>query len=152
MLEAAIARGRVTDPTGRVDVTLFGLEEPVHLRGDQRQLSSAVGNLVENAVKYSPDGGAVQLRARVDGRHVELMVADQGIGIPQRDLDRIFERFYQTDSGSGRRYEGTGIGLSIVRDILRLHGCSIQVASEPDKGSVFSFTLAPTTSTSIALT
>ena len=70
-----------------------------------------------------------------------MEVGDTGIGIPPEEHERIFERFYQVDSSPSKRYEGTGIGLSIVRDILRLHGCSIRVRGEAGQGSVFTFTL-----------
>ena len=85
--------------------------------GDRRQLVSALGNLVENAVKYSEDGGRVQIRANVQGRFVELMVADQGIGIPASEQSRIFERFYRVDQVAVPRHGGTGLGLSIVRHV-----------------------------------
>jgi len=112
------------------------------VRGDRVKFGQVFINLLTNAVKFNREGGSITISARRGkAGFVGVDVKDTGVGIAADEVSRIFERFYQTDSGSGRRYEGTGIGLSIVRDILRLHGCSIQVASEPDKGSVFSFTL-----------
>ena len=99
-------------------------------------------NLLTNAVKFNRDAGEIRIAARRGPKgFIEIEVADTGVGISPEEQKRIFERFYQADSSARRRYEGTGIGLSIVRDILRLHGCSIRVASDPDKGSVFTFTL-----------
>ncbi|HKN48532.1 MAG TPA: PAS domain S-box protein, partial [Candidatus Polarisedimenticolia bacterium] len=112
------------------------------VRGDRVKLGQVLTNLLTNAVKFNRDGGRITVTARKGPRgFLEVDLADTGIGIPPEEQGKIFERFYQVDSSPSRRYEGTGIGLSIVRDILRLHGCSIRVKSEPDKGSVFTFTL-----------
>ncbi|HWM21308.1 MAG TPA: ATP-binding protein, partial [Ilumatobacteraceae bacterium] len=97
----------------------------------------AVGNLVENAVKYSELGGLVQIRSRVVGPWIEFMVTDQGPGIPSRDLDRIFERFYRVDKARGRDTGGTGLGLSIVRHVATNHGGDVQVSSREGEGSTF---------------
>ena len=105
--------------------------------GDRRQLVSALGNLVENAVKYSEAGSAVQVRVRVEGSSVELMVADHGIGIPAQDHDRIFERFYRVDKGRGRDTGGTGLGLSIVRHVATNHRGDVLVSSQEGEGSTF---------------
>ncbi len=137
LLDKAVARGRDADPSGRVDFTAFPTDRPLLVRGDGRQLASALGNLVENAVKYSPEGGVVQLRAQADERHVEVIVVDQGIGIPQRDLDRIFERFYRVDKGRSRDTGGTGLGLAIVRHVAGNHGGDVQVFSREGEGSTF---------------
>ena len=112
-------------------------DQSVTVTGDQRQLVSAVGNLVENAVKYSEIGGLVQIRSRVVGPWVEFMITDQGPGIPSRDLDRIFERFYRVDKARGRDTGGTGLGLSIVRHVATNHGGDVQVSSREGEGSTF---------------
>jgi two-component system sensor histidine kinase SenX3 len=98
---------------------------------------SALGNLVENAVKYSDEAGLVQVRTRVDDRVIEIMVADQGDGIPARDLDRIFERFYRVDRARSRATGGTGLGLSIVRHVASNHGGEVLVSSQEGEGSTF---------------
>ena len=110
---------------------------PIRVLGDRSQLTSAVGNLVENAVKYSNEGGVVQVRSRAGDSMVEIMVADQGIGIPARDIDRIFERFYRVDKARSRVTGGTGLGLSIVRHVAANHGGEVLVSSEEGKGSTF---------------
>jgi len=137
VVQAAIARGKSAD--GGRGVVISGLDtaENVWIRGDERQLESAVGNLVENAVKYSRTGGLVQVRTRVDDSAVEVMVADQGVGIPSRDLDRVFERFYRVDKARSRDTGGTGLGLSIVRHVATNHGGEVLVSSQEGEGSTF---------------
>lgn len=112
------------------------------VRCDRVKIGQVLTNLLTNAVKFNREGGRITLTAKRGPKgFVEVGVADTGVGIPNEALDKIFERFYQVDGTARRRYEGTGIGLSIVRDILRLHGCSIRVSSEVGKGSVFTITL-----------
>ena len=110
---------------------------------DQGRLEQVVVNLLENAIKYTPDGGTVRLHTENDGGYVKVTVADSGIGIPFKDLPRIFERFYRVDEARTREQGGTGLGLAIVKHIVQLHGGALSVTSEPGKGSVFSFTLRP---------
>jgi PAS domain S-box-containing protein len=112
------------------------------VRGDRVKIGQVFTNLLTNAVKFNRDGGRIAVAARRGrGGFVEVEVADTGIGIPPEEQEKIFERFYQVETGPRRRYEGTGIGLAIVRDILRLHGGSIRVQSTPGQGSTFQFTL-----------
>ncbi|MEM1333495.1 MAG: ATP-binding protein [Actinomycetota bacterium] len=144
VVESAIARGRPVDDANGVDVTAFDTTDTVHVRCDPRQLQSAVGNLVENAVKYSEPDGVVQVRTRVDARWIEIMVADQGVGIPARDIGRIFERFYRVDRARSRATGGSGLGLSIVRHVATNHGGDVQVSSVEGEGSTFVLRL-PTT-------
>ena len=111
------------------------------VRGDKRQLVSAMANLLENAVKYSDEGSTVEASHRADGSGIELVVRDHGIGIPSRDLGRIFERFYRVDRGRGRDTGGTGLGLSIVRHIASNHGGEVRVESVEGEGSTFTMRL-----------
>ncbi|HVF14728.1 MAG TPA: ATP-binding protein, partial [Acidimicrobiales bacterium] len=116
---------------------------------DRRQLVSAVYNLLENAVKYSPAGSLIEVRGRAtvsdegaDGRpEVEISVRDEGIGIPARDHERIFERFYRVDSTRSVTAGGTGLGLSIVRNVVTNHQGSVRVDSEESQGSTFTLRL-----------
>jgi two-component system, OmpR family, sensor histidine kinase SenX3 len=137
VVQSAIARGRVVDGGRGVEISTFDAPDDLWIRGDERQLLSAVGNLVENAVKYSQPGDVVQVRTRVDDTAVEVMVADQGIGIPSRDLDRVFERFYRVDKARSRETGGTGLGLSIVRHVATNHGGEVLVSSQEGEGSTF---------------
>jgi two-component system sensor histidine kinase SenX3 len=107
------------------------------VRGDRRQLVSAVHNLVDNAIKYSEGGSAVEVSVRHDDQWVELTVADHGIGIPSRDLERVFERFYRVDRARSRDTGGTGLGLSIVRHVAGNHGGEVSVESREGEGSTF---------------
>lgn len=108
---------------------------------DQGRLEQVMVNLLENAIKYTPEGGTVRLFAEDSGALVRVSVADTGIGIPFKDLPRIFERFYRVDEARTREQGGTGLGLAIVKHIVQLHGGDVSVTSEPGKGSVFSFTI-----------
>jgi two-component system sensor histidine kinase SenX3 len=105
--------------------------------GDRRQLVSAVVNLLENGLKYSDPGSVVEFAARVDGAWVDVEVTDHGIGIPARDLDRIFERFYRVDRARSRETGGTGLGLAIVRHVATNHGGHVSVRSQEGVGSTF---------------
>lgn len=108
---------------------------------DQGRLEQVVVNLLENAIKYTPDGGTVRLFTEDDDEYIRVSVADTGIGIPFKDLPRIFERFYRVDEARTREQGGTGLGLAIVKHIVQLHGGTVSVTSEPGKGSIFSFTI-----------
>ena len=120
------------------------VEEPppdVVVRGDRRQLVSAVHNLVDNAVKYSEDESSGQVKVEDGNGWVDISVADHGIGIPSRDLERIFERFYRVDRARSRDTGGTGLGLSIVRHVAGNHGGEVRVVSREGEGSTFTLRL-----------
>lgn len=105
--------------------------------GDRRLLVSAVFNLLDNAVKYSPAGSVVEVRGRREGPWTEISVRDHGIGIPETDLDRIFERFYRVEGAKARHLGGTGLGLAIVRHVVGSHRGQVRVESELGQGSTF---------------
>lgn len=120
--------------------------EPVEVLGDHRRLVSAVANLVENAVTYTspkgPDGiEPVEVRVFRDGDRAHIEVEDHGIGIPERHLGRIFERFYRIDKGRSRTHGGTGLGLAIVRHVVQNHWGEVTVESVPGKGTTFRIVL-----------
>jgi two-component system sensor histidine kinase SenX3 len=135
---------RVTQLAAQREITILatgaglgGVGVPITVAGDRPQLVSAVGNLVENAVKYSERGGNVRVRVDNDDEWIEISVVDQGVGIPQRDLSRIFERFYRVDRARSRETGGTGLGLSIVRHVATNHGGEVLVSSIEGQGSTF---------------
>ncbi len=111
------------------------------LEADESRLQEIIYNLLDNAVKYSRAGGTITLRAAVEGDRVRLSVSDEGIGIRENDLPRIFERFYRADKARSRELGGTGLGLSIVKHIAQLHGGTAQAQSEPGKGTTISVLL-----------
>jgi two-component system, OmpR family, sensor histidine kinase SenX3 len=113
----------------------------VTIRGDEHQLVSAVVNLLENAVKYSDRGSAVEVETTAAGGWVDVVVRDRGIGIPTKDLERIFERFYRVDRARSRETGGSGLGLSIVRHVATNHGGEVMVESEEGVGSTFTLRL-----------
>jgi two-component system sensor histidine kinase SenX3 len=129
----ALARGiplRVGDVSGDLAINC-----------DPTQVVSAVTNLLDNAIKYSEDGQPVEVSAHRDGDRVVIAVHDEGIGIPSRDLERIFERFYRVDKARSRATGGTGLGLSIVRHVAQAHGGEVAVDSIEGQGSTFRFIL-----------
>jgi len=108
---------------------------------DSEAVSQVFSNLLDNAVKYTGEGGRIAVGARPAGRFVELYVRDTGIGIPSEDLPRLFERFYRVDKARSRELGGTGLGLSIVKHLVAAHNGAVRVESSPGLGSVFSFAL-----------
>lgn len=136
------AVGRIASAAEHAGVEVVVQVDPgLVLTGDRRQLVSAVFNLLDNAVKYSAAGAEVRVSAtRADGA-VELVVSDEGIGIPRRDLDRVFERFYRVDRARSRGTGGTGLGLAIVRHVASNHGGDVSVVSTEGVGSSFTLSL-----------
>ena len=110
---------------------------------DPFRVRQVFDNLLANAIKFSPDGGAIKVKARFNGDQMLVSVSDSGIGISQEQQERIFERFYQVDGGATRRFGGAGLGLSICHQIVTAHGGTMSVESDgiPGQGSTFSFTL-----------
>ncbi len=131
-------------PTGEergLDVRLARPEDPVTVRGEEEAIRQALSNLVDNAVKYSPCGGRVEVRLHAGNGRALLEVEDHGPGIASEHLDRIFERFYRVDRARSRELGGTGLGLSIVKNVVERHGGGVEVESEPGRGSTFRFWL-----------
>jgi two-component system phosphate regulon sensor histidine kinase PhoR len=111
------------------------------VRGDSGRLRDVLQNLLDNAVQYTPPGGHIIASAAVDGAEVVFTIADNGIGIPQAEQERIFERFYRVDEGRSREVGGTGLGLSIARHIAEAHGGRVWVESAIGQGSRFHFSV-----------
>jgi two-component system sensor histidine kinase SenX3 len=116
-------------------------EGALQILGNRDEVALALGNLVANAVAYSPGGSTVVVGARANERMVDLTITDQGIGIPARELERIFERFYRVDPARHRSTGGTGLGLSIVKHVAASHGGEVRVWSVEGQGSTFTLSL-----------
>lgn len=134
-LDAILANGRY-----QIEVELPN--KPLKAWADPDRIGQVLINLIRNAVKYSPPGSKILLRAERIGKMIKVLVADSGCGIPDEELEHIWNRFYKVDKARTRCEEdGTGLGLSIVKEIVERHGGQVSVESEVFKGSVFSFTL-----------
>jgi signal transduction histidine kinase len=117
------------------------VERGVVSTGDVQRVTQVLTNLLSNAIKFTDRGGHVSVRAFVEGDWVVTEVADTGVGIASEDLPKLFQRFRQLDMSATRKAGGTGLGLSITKALVEAHGGQVGVASEPEKGSVFSFRL-----------
>jgi two-component system, OmpR family, sensor histidine kinase SenX3 len=150
VVEAALDRSRVDAQAKHIELVHAG-ERDLVVTGSKQQLVIAVGNLVENAVDYSPEHTRVVVDVRrsdvmgddadSSGALVEIAVSDQGVGIPERELERVFERFYRVDRARSRQTGGTGLGLSIVKHVAASHGGAIAVWSVEGEGSTFTIRL-----------
>jgi two-component system, OmpR family, sensor histidine kinase SenX3 len=140
VIDAAIDRCRVDAEEKGIRVVRSG-ERGRRVLGNEAQIELALGNLVENAVVYSPERTRVVVAARDVEGDVELSVTDQGVGIPEDELDRIFERFYRIDPARARSTGGTGLGLSIVKHVAASHGGEVRVWSIEGEGSTFTLCL-----------
>jgi two-component system sensor histidine kinase SenX3 len=124
-----------------IDLVATG-EAGLDVLGDEDLLVTALRNLLENAVAYSPEKTRVVVSSARDGvSAAQISVADQGIGIPERDLERIFERFYRVDPARSRATGGTGLGLAIVKHVMAAHGGKVSVWSKEGVGSTFTLRL-----------
>ena len=117
------------------------MPDPPPVLGDVTHLRRVLDNLLGNALKFTPAGGRITVRLEQEGQNLVLEVADTGLGIPQDQLERIFERFYQVDGSMSRRFGGAGLGLALVKEIAKAHGGSVGVHSDPGQGSTFRVTL-----------
>ncbi|HYV60072.1 MAG TPA: ATP-binding protein [Acidimicrobiia bacterium] len=139
VLHEAAERVRGAADAVGIPLSVAPVATDLDVTGDRSQLVSAVTNLLDNAVKYSESGQPVEVDAAVEDGNVCISVRDHGIGIPSRDLERIFERFYRVDRARSRATGGTGLGLSIVRHVAQAHGGDVTVESVEGEGSTFRF-------------
>ncbi len=135
LVHAALDRVSAAASASGHEIVLTDCDEMVTC--DRRQIVSALANLLDNAIKYSPSGTKISIAARSADGWLTFEVADQGVGIPSRDLDRIFERFYRVDRARSRTTGGTGLGLAIVRNVAHSHHGDVTVDSSEGDGSTF---------------
>ena len=140
IIKEALDQGRTTADSRQITLT-FQESKDATILGDRDQLTMAIHNLIENAVNYSPADTKVAISTNIQGGIISISVADQGIGIPEAEVERIFERFYRVDPARSRETGGTGLGLSIVKHIVTKHGGEISVWSSENVGSTFSIRL-----------
>jgi signal transduction histidine kinase len=139
LLLDAVERAQVTTTKHVVTPRLDGELPPV--MGDSDRLIQVLSNLLSNAIKYSPDGGQILVRSRLNGGFVEVSVKDQGLGIPPEFIGRLFGRYERYEDQHVGKIIGTGLGLAITRQIVEMHGGKISVESMVGNGSEFKFTL-----------
>lgn len=140
LISEAIDGSRMAAEARNISLTFTQLGD-FEVLGDRRQIEMAVSNLVENAINYSPDGTRVAVALRKQDALAEISISDQGVGIPEKDIERIFERFYRVDPARSRATGGTGLGLSIVKHVVNNHGGDISVWSVEGAGSTFTIRL-----------
>ena len=140
LVQDAVDRNRLPAEHKNITVKVGGrAERPVH--GDPELLMTALRNLIDNAIRYSPENTRIGVGIRAREGTVSVSVKDQGPGIPESEQDRIFERFYRVDAARSRQTGGTGLGLSIVKHVVAQHGGDISLWSAPGQGSTFTMTL-----------
>jgi two-component system sensor histidine kinase SenX3 len=137
----AVSRIRPAAEQAEIEIEVIDVDDRLAVAGDRRQITSALSNLLDNAIKYSDAGSSVEIGAALDDEMAAISVRDHGIGIPARDVERIFERFYRVDQARSRRTGGTGLGLAIVRHVAHNHDGDVTVESRLGEGSVFTLTL-----------
>ncbi len=141
LVERALSTHRRAAARNQVEFTTDWPDDLPPILGDGEYLGLAFSHLIDNAVKFSPNGGLVTVRARLESDAVHIAISDQGIGIAPENLAHIFDRFYQADGSTTRRFGGMGIGLALVWEVITAHQGKIKVESQPGQGSVFTVTL-----------
>ena len=139
-------RGRVEAKNQTLNLDLGPLDGETLVLADEEAIRQILDNLIDNAIKYTPEGGSVRVRCQLQGATVAVEVADTGIGIPRDDLPRVFERFYRVDKARSRELGGTGLGLAIVKHLVQSIGGQIAVNSRVGAGSQFTVVQLPATS------
>lgn len=125
----------------KVEVRVAANEKPIRIFADRQALRQVLLNIIGNAVKFTPEGGSIDIASRKSKERIEIIVTDTGIGISQRHIDRVFQPFAQADDRLARRYEGTGLGLSIAKGLIELHGGNLQISSHVGEGTTLIITL-----------
>jgi signal transduction histidine kinase len=137
MVDVCVERVKPLGERKHIAITLEPISEELQLSGDRELMEYACYNLLTNAVKYSPQRTEVRISGWRDDGHVRIAVKDQGIGMDRKEVKQVFQKFYRTKKAEESGEAGTGIGLSIVQQIVEQHGGRIEVTSEPGVGSCF---------------
>jgi signal transduction histidine kinase len=140
LVEGLLSHFKILAEAQQVELS-SSISEVATVFGDQLKLRQLLVNLLTNAIRYTSEGGKVHLTLKNIDSGVEIAIADTGIGIPEEDIPRIFDRFYRADKARSRQYGGSGLGLSIVKSIVNSHSGTIKVESVVGEGSVFTVTL-----------
>jgi signal transduction histidine kinase len=144
LIQTAVSGHRIVAEKKGLTIVAQLPPEPGMVFMDKGRINQVLDNLIANAMKFSPDGGVIAVGLEDMADEIRIIVSDQGVGMPKEKQSRIFDRFYQIDGSSRRRFGGTGIGLAIVKRIIDAHHGKIWVESEPEMGSSFYFTLPKT--------
>lgn len=140
-LNAQVENSRASATASGLELVLDAPQSVNGVWGDAHRIDIVLTNLLGNALKFTPSGGKIVLRLRDDGDAAIVQVSDTGFGIPENDLPRVFERFYQVASSDRRRRQGAGLGLALAKELVELHGGTLTAESELDKGSTFTVRL-----------
>jgi two-component system sensor histidine kinase SenX3 len=140
VIAQAVDRNRVLAESHRISLVASGKIRS-EVFGDQQLLVTAVHNLISNAIQYSPDGSRIGVGVSAENGVVEISVTDQGVGIPEDERDRVFERFFRVDTARSRNTGGSGLGLAIVKHVVQNHGGDVRVWSQQGRGSTFTIRL-----------
>jgi two-component system sensor histidine kinase SenX3 len=140
LIKEALDQCRTTADARKISL-FFQESKDTYIQGDHDQMTMAINNLIENAINYSPAGTKVSVSTSAENGIISIAVSDQGIGIPEAEVERIFERFYRVDPARSRETGGTGLGLSIVKHVVTKHGGEISVWSSENVGSTFTIRL-----------
>lgn len=141
VIKAVRSDMRAMGETKQIKTIVEGSTGPVRVHADRDRVVQILANLLSNAYKYSPEGSTVRIRSHVDGRFAKIQVIDQGMGLSEQDLAKLFTKFFRTEAAKKRGISGTGLGLSISRQLVEMQGGEMSVKSEIGQGSTFTFTL-----------
>lgn len=141
LMEQTITNLQASAKKNNIHLTYKNCDDTILINADQEKISWTLNQILENAIKFNQNSGIVFLKTNIEKDIISFIIQDDGIGIEAKNIDLIFEPFYQLDNSSTRKYGGTGIGLSLVKQILNAHGSTVEVTSKLGVGSVFKFSL-----------
>lgn len=141
VIKAAIEQEKPQAKQIGVQIHLEADPELPKILGDPKSLQRALAAILDNAIKFSPDGGDVDVRVHLEGNILEIVIQDHGVGIPPEAMPRIFQRFFHLDVICGRVFRGIGLGLAVARQVIEQHRGAIEVQSQLEKGSTFTVRL-----------